>query len=202
MINLFYEPFPDSVTVHGRKCPVVTDFREWIKFHDLLADKEIPEHAKLSILPDWFIRPPLPLTDAHIQALLDFYLAKPLDPHADEDGKSETENTPAPPVFDYRIDAPFLVSDFRRFYQIDLLKTESLHWFAFRALFQALPEESSCQKRIYYRSADLKKIKNKGEKARIRKIQKAIALPFEMTEDAFGEELLALLKLESNLESR
>lgn len=203
MINLFYESFPDSVTINGRKCPVVTDFREWIKFHDLLTDKEIPERAKLSLLPDWFIRPPLPLTDEHIKALLDFYLAKPLDPHADEEENEENSpSPPKPPVFDYRFDAPFLIADFQRFYRIDLMKIDFLHWFAFKALFQGLPEESSCQKRIYYRSADIKKIKSKAEKARIRKIQKAIALPFDMAEEAVGEELLALMKLEIQHESR
>ena len=201
MMNLLYESFPDAVTVNGRQCPVVTDFREWMKFHDLLADNEISERAKISLLPDWFIRPPLPLTDAHVQALLDFYLAKQLDPHTDEE-EEEQEKISKPPVFDWSFDAPFLLSDFHRFYQMDLLKIDFLHWFEFKTLFHALPEESSCQKRIAYRSTDIKKIKNKSEKARIRKIQKAIALPFATNEDAIGEELLALCQLELQHESR
>ena len=204
MMNLLYESFPDAVTVNGRQCPVVTDFREWIKFHDLLADKEISERAKISLLPDWFLRPPLPLTDAHVRALLDFYLVKQLDPRPDEEEKEKNNppSPPKPPVFDYSFDAPFLLSDFRRFYQIDLLKIDFLHWFEFKSLFHTLPEESSCQKRIAYRSTDIRKIKSKSEKARIRKIQKAIALPFAAAEEAVGEELLALMQLELQQESR
>lgn len=188
MMNLFYESFPDAVAINGRQCPVVTDFREWIKFHDLLADKEIPEHVKISLMSDWFLRPPLPLKEPHVKALLDFYLAKPLDTQAEEEEKTPPPSKP--PVFDWSFDAPFLLSDFRRFYQIDLLKISYLHWFEFKSLFQALPEESTCQKRIAYRSIDLKEIKDKNEKKRIRKIKREIKIPFEMSDEAIGEALM------------
>lgn len=186
-MNLLYESFPD--TADG--LPVVTDFREWIKFHDLLTDKEVPEHTKIFLMADWFLRPPLPLKETHVKALLDFYLVKPLDPHADEEEENKKAPPPSkPPAFDYSFDAAFLLADFRQFYQIDLLKIPYLHWFEFRSLLNALPEESSCQKRIAYRSIDLREIKDKNEKKRIRKIKRSIAIPFEMSDEAIGEALM------------
>ena len=34
-MNVLFEPFPDSVRVDGRDYKVVTDFREWIKLHEI-----------------------------------------------------------------------------------------------------------------------------------------------------------------------
>lgn len=194
MINLFYEPFPDFVTVNGRNCPVVTDFREWIRLHDLLRDENVPQRSKIFLLAEWFVNPPALLAEAHIQALTDFYLVKDLELHKDEeDENAEPEINFKPPVFDWKIDSKYLIADFRQFYQINLLQIKYLHWFEFTALFQALPEESQCQKRIYYRSVDLRQIKDKNEKKRIRKIKKSIALPYEMSDEQIGAVLAAAL---------
>ena len=47
----------------------------------------------------------------------------------------------------------------------------------------ALPDDSVCQKRIAYRSADISKIKDDAERHRIMEIQRRIAIPYEMTDD-------------------
>ena len=36
-MNPLYEKFPDYVEVRGRRCRIVTDFREWIKLSELLG---------------------------------------------------------------------------------------------------------------------------------------------------------------------
>lgn len=193
MINLLYEPLPDSVTVDGRNCPVVTDFREWIKFHDLLRDKEVPQQSKIFLLAEWFVNPPVFPTESHVKALTDFYIAKALGNQNSEENEEEPEQNFKPPVFDWRIDSEFLIADFRQFYQINLFSVKFLHWFEFIALFRALPEESRCQKRIYYRSVDLNQIKDKNEKKRIKKIKRSIALPYEMSDEQIGAALAAFL---------
>jgi hypothetical protein len=85
-------------------------------------------------------------------------------------------------VFDWKYDAKYLLADFRRYYGIDLLTAE-MHWWEFRSLFAALPDDSLCQKRIAYRSADLSRIKDSKRRAEIARIQQQIALPYEMTDD-------------------
>lgn len=185
MMNLFCEPFPDSVRIGNQNLEIVTDFREWIRFHDLISDTDVPDGLKLHFLREWFVHPPDFLTESHINALCDFYHADAIDYHRDEEQKKE-KPAPKPPVFDWCIDAKFLISDFRRFYQMDLFSVHYLHWWQFLALFRGLPEESTCQQRIGYRSIQLKDIKDKNEKKRIKKIKNAIALPFEMTDEMMG----------------
>lgn len=181
MKNLLYEPLPDFVTIAGKTCPVVTDFREWIKFHDLLRDKTVPEQTKIFLLADWFLNPPAILTESHLNALLSFYQVNRQNTESSDSDRNF--HSGKPPVFDWCIDASFVTADFRRFYQLDLLTVPFLHWFAFYALFEALPEESMCQKRMYYRSVSLSDIKDKNEKKRIRKIKRAIAIPYTMSDE-------------------
>ena len=70
-------------------------------------------------------------------------------------GVSGTDASPdTGPVFDYRCDAPYIVAAFQQAYGIDLT-TEKMHWFRFRALFAALPEDTLMAKIMGWRSADL-----------------------------------------------
>ena len=70
-------------------------------------------------------------------------------------GVSGTDSgTDKDPVFDYRCDAPYIVAAFQQAYGIDLTQ-ERLHWFLFRALFAALPEDTLMAKIMVWRSADL-----------------------------------------------
>ena len=49
-MNPLYEPFPDYVTVKGKKVRIVTDFREYIKLIDLLKDDEVDETEKKELI--------------------------------------------------------------------------------------------------------------------------------------------------------
>lgn len=196
MINLLYEPFPDSIEADGRRYPVLTDFREWFRFSDLIADRDIPAETKLFLMMQWLAEPPEQITEALVNALFAFYKAKPLEPaplYEEEEDEAQDEADCRPPVFSWSVDARFVLGDFRRFYGIDLLSAEYMHWWEFRSLFAALPDESLCQKRIAYRSADLSEIKNKAERDRIARIQRQIALPFEFEDDMIGAALAGIM---------
>lgn len=84
--------------------------------------------------------------------LIEFY-------RAGEQAAEPTANTAASrpdtgPAFDYRCDAPYIVAAFQQAYGIDLT-TAKLHWFRFRALFAALPEDTLMAKIINWRTLDL-----------------------------------------------
>ncbi len=184
MINALYEPFPEEIEVDGIAYPIVTDFREWFRFADMLADEELEKEEKLYLMTQWLSEAPEEITSELVNAVFRFYRADALKPDSlESDDEEETEQPKRPPVFDWKYDAAFILSDFRRFYGIDLLSVEYMHWWEFRCLFDALPDDSQCQKRIGYRSADLSQIKNEAERKRIARIQQQIALPFEMDED-------------------
>lgn len=192
MINILYEKFPDSITADGITYKIVTDYREWIRFADLISDNTLPNELKIGLLAEWLLKPPEAITGAIVDALKNFYAAKDLEyiRVSDNDETEIIESTNKPPVFSWKIDARYVLGDFRRFYNINLLEIEYLHWWEFKSLFAALPDDSACHKRMLYRGVNLSAIKSNAEKGRIRKIQNQIALPHNCSDesiaDAFG----------------
>ena len=70
MINVLYEPFPESICADGTEYPIVTDFREWFRFADMLADEEMGKREKLLLMTQWLIKPPERITAGLVTALL------------------------------------------------------------------------------------------------------------------------------------
>ena len=190
MINALYEPFPESITVDGKEYQILTDFREWLRFSDMMSDRSVPAEHKLRLMTEWLEEVPPVINAELIYAVLDFYKASDLEPdstdYEDDDPPEETER---PPLLDWKFDAKFIIGDFRRCYGIDLLTTEYMHWWEFRCLLAALPEDSAVQRRIAYRSVDISQIKSPSEQMRILKIQRQIAIPFEYDDDMIAAAL-------------
>ena len=102
-------------------------------------DGEHPEEA-LAIMERFYHKPvpPEQLPDAY-GCMVDFYRA---GEQAAAGTSDQPDSTPAsPPAFDYQCDAGYIVAAFQQAYGIDLTR-EKVHWFRFRALFAALPEET------------------------------------------------------------
>lgn len=186
MINPLYEEFPESIKVDGEEYGILTDFREWIRFSDMLGDNDLTDEEKLYLLTNWLTDDPRKITAELVNAVFSFYRADALNPdlveNDNEDDREEESQPKRPPVFSWKYDAKFLIGDFRRYYGIDLLSA-NMHWWEFLCLFAALPEDSQCRKRIDIRSTDLSKIRDKERRNQIAAIQRIIALPFEMDDD-------------------
>ena len=196
MMHILYEPFPDTVTADGQEFEILTDFREWLRFAEMISDTALDESVRVSMMGLWLTPEPERITQAIRDAVFAFFRADALrleKQQPENEDRDETESdTVRPPVFDWKIDAKFLLGDFRRYYGIDLLNTAYLHWWEFRALTEALPDDSQCMKRIAYRSANLSEIKDKHERKRIAKIQRQIALPFTYTDEMIGAALWSM----------
>lgn len=190
MLNLLYEPLPDCIHADGREIAVLTDFRDWIQFSDMVSDRDLTAEEKAALMADWLCDPVDCITEEIVNALYAFYRAKDLEYQPEEESEEEATAQPVhPPVFSWSVDARFILGDFRRYYGMDLLAIGYLHWWEFRSLLAALPDESQCQKRIAYRSVNLSEIKDRKERERIRQIQQRIALPFEYDDEMIGEML-------------
>ena len=187
MINALYEPFPESIFVDGTEYPIITDFREWFRFADMAADTELSKRDKLLMMTQWLLEPPEQITSELVTALCNFYRAKALEREMPEyeDDEDEEYTSAALPVLSWKIDAPYIIGDFQRYYGIDLLTAE-MHWWRFRILFSALPDDSQMMKRIGYRSVDIGQVKSESERKRIMKMKQLYALPFELDEDDIG----------------
>ena len=68
-----------------------------------------------------------------------------------------------------------------------MLTCKYLHWQKFQMLLEGLPDDSGVKTRIGYRSIDAGKIRDKQERQRIQKIQRAISLEDERDEEQIGD---------------
>ena len=94
-------------------------------------------------------------------------------------------------MYSFEQDAECIYSAFREVYGINLQTIPYMHWWEFQTLFAGLPEKTEIKQRIMYRSIDLRTIKDKDERKRIKKIQEIVALKKKnrrkMTDYEIGE---------------
>ena len=105
-------------------------------------------------------------------------------------------------LYDYDQDAERIFASFWAVYGLDLNAVPYLHWWKFRAMFDALPDDSAIMRAIYWRGVDTSKLKGE-EKKNADKKKKYYALRdsrADMQGDAVaaalmrGEDPAALLK--------
>lgn len=138
MINLLFDPLPECVQVDGVDYPVATDFRDWIAFADLILDPGISQQNKVAAAMQWYpdARPPDATKALH--ALKWFFTAEPL---LTERQQRRMDGKPTRPVLSYSQDAAYILGAFRQCYGMDLIRIDYLHYWEFRSLMQALPED-------------------------------------------------------------
>ncbi len=183
MMNFFYEPFPCSVELNGNSIPIITDFREWIKFYDMLHSQDLTDAEKASYIKAYYLQD-TKTTDISelLPPLVNFFsmkealeLKKDIDTTEDEEA---VETSPQKKIlYDFKIDARFIISGFLQDYNINLLKTGYLHWWYFRILLDGLSSGTEFKQRMMYRNTNPAEIKDKKERERVIRIQRAIALP-------------------------
>ena len=102
MINPLYEEFPESIEIDGEEYGVLTDFREWISFSDMLGDNDLTDEEKLHLMTNWLTETPRKITAELVNAVFAFYRADALNPdpvESDNEDEHEEESQPkCPPV--------------------------------------------------------------------------------------------------------
>ena len=143
-----YQAPPESLTIGGTEYPVDTDFRVWMKFQAAMTrgtDREKAE--RLCALME---RMGLPPGNPTLEAMLDFYTAESQEKAVAGQGK-------CPGAFDFEKDSEYIYAAFKGAYGIDLTEAR-LHWWTFKALFKALPEDCEFCRIMRYRTVDLKDV--------------------------------------------
>lgn len=139
---------------HGRR--IDPDFRHMVRLSAAYSHGEVeadPEAFALQLCGQFYTErfSPSDLQEKY-SWLIEFYCA---GEQAAEPAAAKPASKPdTGPAFDYRCDAPYIVAAFQQAYGIDLT-TAHLHWFRFRALFAALPEDTLMAKIINWRTLDL-----------------------------------------------
>lgn len=171
--------------INGKEYPIITDFREWIRFSDMLKSDLQPQY-KLEFLAEMFLEDAPDLyTEEGVEEVMDsitsFLSLEALEfpnQYSDELEEVEYKDATEKKAIYYEQDAPYIISAFRREYQVNLLSVPYMHWWEFRMLLDGLSEESQIKKRIYWRTCDVSKMEKK-ERMEILKIRRSITIPEE-----------------------
>ena len=139
MIDLRKKSLPNCIECNGKLFSIKTDFREWLKFGELIKSKDLKAKQIL-----YLFKNEIP-SENPFQALLDFYVNPNITPKKQEsdDGKV---------IIDYIEDGEYIVGSFLAVYGINLITIDYLHWHEFQALFRALPDDSKIMQIMSRRS--------------------------------------------------
>lgn len=194
MLWLERTDLPESIDVNGTEYPIRADFRTWVRVDSVIQDGAIPEDLKLPVICRIIGLNPLDISQDQRglwSAITGFYLCgkEPRESFAKTNGRQGYR-------FDYDMD--MIYAAFRQQYNINLLQAD-LHWFEFKALFNALNDDTMIVKIIGYRTRDLSGLKGE-EKTQAQRLERFYRLPDEeqiekeKTPQEIEAELLAKLE--------
>ena len=187
-MNLLTAPLPDTIIVDGRDYAIYTDFRDWIRFCEMLLDTELKEEEKVYIALTMYKEEQPSNIQLALKGLTDFYLmAEEVVNDTEEQLEEHTEEyevTPKP-IYDWTVDSAYIIGAFQKTYGIDLMDIEYMHWWKFKALFTSIIE-FDLEERIGYRALDTSKIKDKDERKRLDRIKKSLMLKTSVTDEEIG----------------
>lgn len=190
-MNLLVDGLPDSVEVCGETVPIETDFRTGILFEEMIQDPTLSNLEKLRTALDLYF-PDAAFVDAEaaqeaLEKLFWFYRCGEDPPKEGAGAGSYT-----PPSFSYEYDAEYIYAAFFQAYRVDLAR-EALHWWQFRALFKALPEDTQIMKIIGYRTVKLPDKMPKDQRQFYERMKRQYALPESKDVQQLESDLSALL---------
>lgn len=193
-MNLLIDGLPDKVEIAGQTVSINTDFRTGILFEEMILDASLSDDEKIETalklyFPDYYFDPDA-IAEA-ITSILWFYRC----------GAEETDRTggsgevaPEDPPYSYEHDADYIYAAFLGSFGVDLARAK-LHWWQFRALFRALPEDTQFMKIVGYRSLDSKTLSKmtKDQRQYYSKMKKLHALPQPADRQKLETDLTQLL---------
>ena len=193
-MNILTDILPDCIYADGKKYPIKTDFRTWIKFGIIAEDGT----AKAADMITDLIRLCFPVSKSRsyrlpssvfsaVKALYEFYLCGSGNVKAK---KKSVENTR--PIFSFEQDSELIYAAFMQQYGIDLLKSD-MHWWRFKALFSALGEDTMLHRVMSIRAADLSSISDKSLRAHYRRLKQIYALEDKRSEQEKEREIGSVL---------
>ena len=193
-MNILTTELPKTVDINGVRTPINTDFRASIQFETAILAGEKDEEKLLGF---YFDEIPKDKAEA-LQAIELFFCCGNIPKGKDRATRKTAQ------AYSFEDDASAIFADFWNVYNIDL-SAEGLHWWAFRALLEGLPEKSEFKQRIYYRTVESKDLKglSKKERERILSLKKRLEIKSDnkggrMTLEERNESYINYVKMRSS----
>lgn len=193
-MNLLIDGLPDKVEICGVPCSISSDFRTGILFEEAVQDPSLTEEEKLITALQLYY-PDIELSADMLEEALDkalwFYRCGADQIQIAESNGGDSRE-PQNKSFSYECDADYIYAAFMSAYGIDLA-VSNLHWWQFRALFHALPDDTQLVKIIGYRMMEIPKKATKEQKAHYRRMKRIYALPEDLEQKRAESDLTEIL---------
>lgn len=193
-MNLLIDGLPEHVEICGQRVPINTGFRTGILFEEMIRDVSLDDTEKIRTALELYF-PGVQFEDfGVVQEALDrlFWFYRCGEAPAETTGAEEDADTGTDPPFSYEYDAEYIYAAFLQVYSIDLAR-QSLHWWQFRALFRALPEDTQIMKIIGYRTMKIPAKLPKEQKQFYQRMKRLHALPQSEDRQQLESDLSTLL---------
>lgn len=157
-----------------------TDFRISILFEMLMQDRNIRAKDKVTQALKLYYPNIAQIKDFEkaIEDMLWFYRCGKELANSNRNNKSNNKQ-----IYSYEFDDGYIYSAFLQQYNIDLQDIKYLHWWKFKAMFESLNKDTKIVEIMGYRAIDLRKIKDKAERDRYKKLREAYKLPDMRTQE-------------------
>ena len=159
-----------------------TNFKNSILFELLMQESNLSNEAKVYQALKIYYPDLNQVKDVNkaIENMLWFYkCGKEGEKEASQKTKKENNKR----IYSYEFDSDLIYSAFKSQYNIDLQDIKYLHWWKFKAMFDALKDDNKIVEIMGYRAVNLNKIKDKEMKKHYKKMQKLYALPDMRSEE-------------------
>lgn len=159
-----------------------TNFKNSILFELLMQESNLSNEAKVYQALKIYYPDLNQIKDTNkaIENMLWFYKCGKED-KKEASQKTKRENNKR--IYSYEFDSDLIYSAFKSQYNIDLQDIKYLHWWKFKAMFDALKDDNKIVEIMGYRAVNLNKIKDKEMKKHYKKMQKLYALPDMRSEE-------------------
>ena len=174
--NILIDDLPHEVVIGGVVYPINYGYRAQMLIEiDMFSDRDDEQKVHDSLNIFYFNNIPGNRDEAMAQLLLFHRCGIEEKPSMSVEGKPKPRRNVRAYCFDQ--DASLIYAAFRTQYNMNLNKTlnDDLHWWEFKAMFDALSEDLLLSRVMYYRTVDLKGM-GKNEKAFIKKMRSIYAL--------------------------
>jgi len=174
-MSILTDALPVTVTIGGREIPINADFRASVEYSTLLLEGKMEKSDLIArAFNIYYGERWSTLSGTHFQEAVDqllwFYRCGKAEKKGADIGKVKVS-------FSYEHDAGYLYSSFLDQYGVDLQKVGFLHWWQFKAMFDALSDDQKIMEIIKIRAIDLDKKMSAEQKAYYRRMKKIYALP-------------------------
>ncbi len=178
-MNIITDGLPDCVEIDGEAFHINTDFRVWVKIELLFSD-DVPEGYRLPLALGLAFDTIPENKEEAAEALLAFYSGGKITEKKASGKKKKSRRNRR--IYSFEYDSEYIYAAFMQAYGIDLADVK-MHWFKFKALFAALPDECLMSKIMGWRALEITKDMPEASRKRYAELKEAYRLPLSQTEE-------------------